>query len=341
MPNEPAPTSGGKVMLAQLQIDRSSDLSAYRQIIERIASLVQTGRLSPGGRLPTERELSSWLRVARGTVTKAYAELSRSGLIEITPGRGAFVSSRQDVIPAGRNQRAMELISSLVNDLTDLRFSYREIKSMVDLAVLEREERLEGLSVALVDCSPEALTMLCHQLTVLSRIPGKSILLDELASDRDPARRLSAFDLIVTTATHYSEVLGLAPSLQDRMVRVVVSPSQQTIVSLAGLRPSQTIGVLCESRQFLGIVKQKLEDLSLANEVGHLTWPCAVEQIEAFLAEKDVLIVPPVFSRLLNRETAPVLTEFTQGGGRIIPFDYQIERGSMVYLEERIKHLKV
>ena len=64
-----------------------------------------------------------------------------------------------------------------------------------------------------------------------------------------------------------------------------------------------------------------------------------MEQIEAFLGEKDVLIVPPVFPALLNRETAPLLTDFTEGGGKILPFDYQIERGSMVYLEERIKDL--
>ena len=50
--------------------------------------------------------------------------------------------------------------------------------------------------------------------------------------------------------------------------------------------------------------------------------------------------MPPVFPALLNRETAPILTEFTEGGGRVLPFDYQIERGSMVYLEERIKDLK-
>ena len=132
----------------------------------------------------------------------------------------------------------------------------------------------------------------------------------------------------------------MAPALKDRLLRVVVSPSQETIIHLAGLKPSQTIGILCESPQFLAIIKLKLDDLCLTNAVGHLFWPAAAEEIEAFLDDKDVLIVPPVFPALLNRETAPILTEFTEGGGRILPFDYQIERGSMVYLEERIKDLK-
>ena len=193
-------------------------------------------------------------------------------------GRGSFVSAQQDVIPAGRKDRAVELINALVNQLVDLRFSYREIKSMVDLVVLEREEQLENLSIAVVDCSPEALNILYRQLGILSRINGRTILLDDLAAGAEPEKRLAGFDLILTTATHYSEVLGMAPGLKDRLLRVVVSPSQETIIHLAGLKPSQTIGILCESRQFLAIIKLKLDDLCLTNSVSHLFWPCPVER---------------------------------------------------------------
>jgi hypothetical protein len=31
--------------------------------------------------------------------------------------------------------------------------------------------------------------------------------------------------------------------------------------------------------------------------------------------------------------------EFTQRGGKVITFDYQIERGSLLYVEERISQL--
>lgn len=327
-------------MLSEIQIDRSSELPVYRQLVEKITLLIRAGTINPGERLPPERELSTRLGVSRGTVTKAYEELARSGVIEVIRGRGSLVSYRQDVIPAGRKEKAMELINSLLNELGTLRFSYREIKSMVDLVVLEREEQLENLNIAVVDCSPETLNILCHQVGILARIRGKSQLLDELASAAKPRERLSGFDLIVTTATHYSEVLGMAPELKDRILRVVASPSQETIISLAGLKPSQTIGILCQSPYFLATIRQKLEDLGLAGSVGHLFWPCAVEQIETFLAAKDVLIVPPAFPVLLNRETAPILTVFAERGGRIIPFDYQIERGSLLYLEERIKELR-
>ena len=310
-------------MPLELQIDRSSEVPVYRQIIEKIASLIRAGSLKPGDRLPPERELSQTLGIARGTITRAYEELTRNGIIEVAAGRGSFVSARQDVIPTGRKERAVELIHALVKELVDLRFSYREIKSMVNLVVLEREEQLESLSIAVVDCSPEALSILYRQLGILSRINSKTILLADLVSSAEPEKRLSGFDLILTTATHYAEVLTMAPGLKERMLRVVVSPSQETIIHLAALNPSQTIGIVCESPQFLAIVKLKLDELCLPNSVSHCFWPWAAEQVEAFLAEKDVLIVPPVFPALLNRETAPLLTEFTESGGRILPFDYQ------------------
>ena len=82
----------------------------------------------------------------------------------------------------------------------------------------------------------------------------------------------------MTTATHYSEVLAMAPGLKERMMRVVVSPSQETIIHLAALKPSQTIGIVCESPQFLAIIKMKLDDLWLTNSVSHCFWPCAVDR---------------------------------------------------------------
>jgi DNA-binding transcriptional regulator YhcF (GntR family) len=327
-------------MTPELRIDRASDVPVYRQIVEQIAAAIRAGALKPGDRLPTERDLAAQLDIARGTITKAYDGLARSGIIDVTRGRGAFVSAQQDVVPAGRKEKAVEIIQGAVKELIDLRFTHREIDSMVDLVLLEREEQLESLCIAVVDCSPEALNILHRQLAILSRLNLKTFLLDDLAAVADPQARLAEFDLIVTTATHYSEVLGLAPGLKDRMLRIVVSPSQETIISLAGLRPAQTVGVLCESRNFLGIIRQKLEDLGITNSILDLAWPWEIEPLEQFLAERDVLIVPPVFPALLNRETAPLLTEFTQGGGRIIPFDYQIERGSLVYVEERIKEIK-
>jgi DNA-binding transcriptional regulator YhcF (GntR family) len=327
-------------MPLEIEIDQSSDVPVYRQVVEKIASLVRAGKLKPGDRVPPERELAKQLVVARGTITKAYEELTRSGILDVTQGRGSFVSSRQDVIPSGRKERAIELITALVNEVGALRFSLREIKSMVDLVILERETRQEHFHVAAIDCSPEALNLFCRQLKFLSWIPITTILLDDLAAGPAPEKRLADFDLVITTVAHYSEVLGMAQGLKDRLVQVVISPSQETIINLASLKPSQTLGILCEGQSFLSAIRQKLEDLSITNRVDHLVYPRDAAQLEEFVSDKDVLIVPPGFTAALDRATASIVAAFTEGGGKIIPFDYQVERGSLVHLEDRINSLK-
>ena len=61
-----------------------------RQITEAIAG----GRLKPGEKLASHRELSEQLVIAPLTVKKAYDELEMRGYIETQRGRGTFVCAR-------------------------------------------------------------------------------------------------------------------------------------------------------------------------------------------------------------------------------------------------------
>jgi DNA-binding transcriptional MocR family regulator len=69
----------------------------YRAITEALLADVQSGRLKPGHRLPPQRQLAKELGVDLTTVTRAFNEARRMGLIEAATGRGSFVrGSRQD-----------------------------------------------------------------------------------------------------------------------------------------------------------------------------------------------------------------------------------------------------
>ncbi len=63
----------------------------YRAIADAISTAVADGTLPPGRRLPTHRALAEALGVDLTTVTRAYAEARRRGLLEATVGRGTFV----------------------------------------------------------------------------------------------------------------------------------------------------------------------------------------------------------------------------------------------------------
>ena len=71
----------------------------YRAIADALASDIRAGRLPVGTRLPTHRDLAWHLKVTVGTITRAYAEAERRGLISGEVGRGTYVRPANMVNP--------------------------------------------------------------------------------------------------------------------------------------------------------------------------------------------------------------------------------------------------
>ncbi|RIV80908.1 PLP-dependent aminotransferase family protein [Aurantiacibacter xanthus] len=66
----------------------------YERLIAALENDVRDGRLSPGDRLPPQRELAHRLSLSVGTVSRAYVEAERRGFISSHVGRGSFVADR-------------------------------------------------------------------------------------------------------------------------------------------------------------------------------------------------------------------------------------------------------
>jgi len=75
---------------------RHEGVALWRQIANHLQQDIDTGTYAPGGRLPTEAELSRLFAVNRHTVRRALEELSRGGLVRVEQGRGSFVA--EDVL---------------------------------------------------------------------------------------------------------------------------------------------------------------------------------------------------------------------------------------------------
>ena len=67
----------------------------YRAIADALAEDLDAGRLTPGARLPTHRELAERMGITVGTVTRAYAEAEKRGLVSGEVGRGTYVRERE------------------------------------------------------------------------------------------------------------------------------------------------------------------------------------------------------------------------------------------------------
>lgn len=80
-------------MQIPITINKSSGTAIQVQIIAQIRDLIDRGLLASGTRVPSSRELSAQLRVARRTIVLAYDKLVSEGYLESRQSAATFVSA--------------------------------------------------------------------------------------------------------------------------------------------------------------------------------------------------------------------------------------------------------
>src|SRR5919107_311148 len=65
----------------------------YERIADRLSADIRAGRLAPGERLPSERQLARRLEVGRASVREAIGALAVRGVVETRAGSGSFVAA--------------------------------------------------------------------------------------------------------------------------------------------------------------------------------------------------------------------------------------------------------
>ncbi|MCF7944915.1 MAG: GntR family transcriptional regulator [Spirochaetia bacterium] len=100
----------------------------YQTISNEIRNDIRSGKLHPGEKLGTERELSESYNVSRPTVTRALNDLAHEGLIERRAGSGSFVSPPQNdgkkltfclFVPGYGHGTIFDSVCSCIADQTD------------------------------------------------------------------------------------------------------------------------------------------------------------------------------------------------------------------------------
>ncbi len=74
-----------------IRLDPKDVRPIYVQIMDEVRRSLVVGSLAPDDPLPSVRQLASELRVNPNTVSQAYRELERQGVVEARRGSGTFV----------------------------------------------------------------------------------------------------------------------------------------------------------------------------------------------------------------------------------------------------------
>lgn len=113
-------------------IDAMSRTPVYEQLIEQVETMVLTGVMKSGDKMPSVRSLSGELSINPNTIQKAYAELDRKGLIASVPGKGSFISENAiDIIGNDKREQAADL-KDLIGEMKLAGVTKQEIMKIIE-----------------------------------------------------------------------------------------------------------------------------------------------------------------------------------------------------------------
>ncbi len=117
----------------QIEIDLTSKIPIYVQIIDQVKHMIATGVLRPNDQLPTVRQLATDLRVNFNTVARAYRMLDDEGLISTQHGRGTFILSHssQEEKDLLRRQDLNWLTRHYLNDVSQLGYAPDDVNRIL------------------------------------------------------------------------------------------------------------------------------------------------------------------------------------------------------------------
>ena len=112
-------------------IDFSSPMPIYRQLIYMIKLEILSGRLNDGDQLPPIRELAKILKLNPNTVAKAYYTLEEEGFITSKRGSGNWVNYKKAKLDSLRRGMIEDEFKSFLETVFSIGASLEDIKNLI------------------------------------------------------------------------------------------------------------------------------------------------------------------------------------------------------------------
>lgn len=109
----------------------NNSVPIYLQIVSEIKKQIVSGKLIPGERIPSVRELALTYKVNPNTMQKALIELEENGLIKTERTNGKFVTEDENIINKIKNDYADNLTKNYLSEMISLGITKQEIKERI------------------------------------------------------------------------------------------------------------------------------------------------------------------------------------------------------------------
>ncbi|WP_127580994.1 FadR/GntR family transcriptional regulator [Paenibacillus koleovorans] len=184
-----------------MEITRIAPRKIYEEIADQIKQQIVSGRLQPGQKLPSTRELTESYQVGRSTMREALSMLKAMGLIEIRQGEGCYVRAMDD--------RELEL--------PQFEHLFTSIEAVFEL--LEARKALEMANAGMA-----AAKRTTADLEELERILADMD--SELGTEAVGEKQDMRFHLALSTATHNPIMVKLLETISAQ-VEVTIRESRR------------------------------------------------------------------------------------------------------------------
>lgn len=317
--------------MIQLVIDKQSGVSIHRQIVRQISTMIDTGLLVGGDRLPTERMLSEQYGIARGTVKAAYQELMRIGLIYAVQGSGTYVREVQRNAAQGN-------IRTLLNNTLAIALNAGMNYDCVQELLRQEYERMQCASGAVRVCwvgvTREVLIIVGAFLEKMDHVQLTGYMEQEIV---DNPSLMAEADLIVTTENPYEQLLKLSTADSDKVLRLSLALDEECVVEMARRCAGHRV-LMCDMDALFMEWVYEVEgmfDPAESVELVRSDNPALME----IAANYDLLILPPPDCYRDNVEMLALERWFQENSREIIYVSFHVDRGSMVNYQSHVLNL--
>jgi GntR family transcriptional repressor for pyruvate dehydrogenase complex len=217
--------------MVDLVLEQPRKVTVVESIVEQIVRQIQAGRLKPGDKLPSERQLIEMLGVGRSSIREALQGLAAIGVVESRAGQGTFVSqSVQMLMPDVDNpalpaslQREMRLKLIEARRMVEIDIAGAAAQRATDDAVAQLRTIFESYKAAIESRAFAQAGRANYQfhmmLAKMTQNPFVAPLIDHLLRTVPASLRESEF-LRLTDAS-IGEIVATEVDLHRRLVAAI------------------------------------------------------------------------------------------------------------------------
>ena len=274
--------------------------SRYKSLVDTFAADIRSGRLLPGTRLPTHRQLATTEGLALVTASRVYAELEAMGLVSGETGRGTFVRETALAPGSGIDQKAVAVgmidlnfnYPSLPGQAELLRSALRQLASGGDLEALLRYQphagRLHERASVARHLRARGLTVEAGQVLIVNGAQqGLAVTMMAL---------LKPGDVIAADALTYSGFKVLAEALHLEIVPIPVTGQGPDLDALEKL---------CRNRRVRAVYSMP----TLHNPLGWVMSAAQREHLVTIARRHELLIIEDAAYAFLAENPPPPIAE--------------------------------